>query len=60
MASAISSTEARTVSKVVSVGTVVASASFGLTLIKLFQIFDFLKLINVEIPINFASFLELF
>lgn len=46
--------------KITTGATIAASATFGLTLIKLFQYFDFLKLINAETPTNFEAFLKLF
>ena len=40
--------------------TLIVSGSFGLMLVKLFQTFEFLKLINIPLPSNFAHFLSFF
>lgn len=50
----------KTTGKVVSLVTIIVASSFGLMLVKLFQVFEFLKLLNVEVPVNFSKFLEFF
>ena len=36
------------------------SASFGVLIVKLFQVFDFLKFLNVNVPLNFKALMDLF
>lgn len=46
--------------KTVQLVTFVASASLGMLIIKLFQIFDLLLFVSVAVPLNFQQFLMLF
>ena len=44
----------------VSIVSILAAPTFGVVAVKLFQMFDILKLLNIKWPVNFLRFLELF
>ena len=45
---------------ILALATIVLSGTFGMAIVKLFQIFDILKFVDVNLPINFRAFIKLF
>lgn len=56
----LNSPASKSIAKTATVVTFLLSASFGLLIVKLFQVFDFLKFINVKVPLNFQAFMNIF
>lgn len=50
----------KAVTNILSIVTFLLSSSFGMVIVKLFQIFDILKFVKISMPLNFKAFIALF